>query len=307
MICVIKTGDADSNAYILKNEVIKLYEGKYTHKKIYYCDEPNQFESFLNATQSMSLFATESNLYILHDLKVTANEKKLLSKIETENIILVDPSTKVFPKSANIKIFDTPLKSYELKRIIADRITKLQLQSIVSADAVLQSIGMYDVMGNVTYSPIQAEIVLKQIETLAKRNQTDLIKDFIAKKEFIDHWQITNMLFADKKTRTKYFDELMQISEIYEVLGTIKTNLLLMGVIATALLDHMDDASIAKTLGKHPFFVGNLITSIKRYSLSPSKLSQLLSRFINLEMKLKTGSLDDPELGFSIVIATIGS
>lgn len=305
MLYVIKTQSPDSDLFFLRYRVLPELKGKYTVRRNYYCDIDTSFEQFLNNTGTLSLFATDKTLHVLYDLKTNKKEIDVLSKLTDELIILMNPSKKTFTKSSSVQIIDTPFTLNDIKKLIQQQLSKESIPKNISIDDIVKKIAFADDMGNINYSPLQAEILIKQLQLLAEKSPDSIASFIKSDKEFADHWQMISQLFAEKNARNSYFENLMEMFDIYEIVNSLKNSIILIGVISNALEQHTDATSIAKTLGKHPFYVQNLVRTIHQHHISPTKAANLLSRFLNLELKLKSGELDDAELGFQILIATL--
>jgi hypothetical protein len=302
MIYLIKTTDSDSDLFVLRTQVLPVFDNKKKH--IYYCEKSGVFEQFLADSQVVSMF-NEPKYYILYNLKLNKDEKKELQKID-EDIVLVNPSTKVWKElGSKLKVFDTKLTVHDIKRYVDKSLTDagVKLDS-VSQQKLLEKIATVDEIGALYYSPLIAETVAKQAILLATKGKTELEKFLYSSEKIVDHWQILSYLFAPLKERIDYFKHLESIMDIYEMLNSIKTTLLLATVVLEGDQQHIDSQSLARQIGKHPFYISNIQKTLKQKGITQQKTLHLLQRMLNLETKIKTGELDDPNLGFDILLAT---
>jgi hypothetical protein len=304
MLYIVKTSHPDSDSFTLHHDVIPQITKEAVLKKRYDCSDQKEFEKFLFDTQTISFLPTEKTVSILYSLKVSANESsKILALAESNDIVLMNPTGKSLGKSSSIKDFTSPITAQHVKSYISSEIKDVQLPQWLTINKILEKTGILDEMGNVYNSPLQAVIITKQIRLLQK-NPEQLKELFEADSSFVSQWALLEKLFSNTAERMKYFEQLTDTYDVFELLNMIKHNLLLAIPISEALQSRMDTDSIAKTLKKHPFYIKNIATTIQRFSISPSKALSLLTRIIKVESKVKSGELDDAMIGLDTVLAT---
>jgi hypothetical protein len=134
-----------------------------------------------------------------------------------------------------------------------------------------------------------------------------LLKEIVAfTKEPVNQWDLVKKLFSsDKAAQSKYFAQLSQQFNFYEIIGIAKTTLFLIMAILKARQERLDNISIATKLKKSSFYIESLYRTSTDCSITFEKALSLTTRLMNLELSLKSGKFDDEKFGFDILLATL--
>jgi|GEM_PF-6847804 len=298
MIYVLKTGSTDHDHYFLITQILPKVKKKSTQIRKFYCDNPDEFSRFLLGTDSLSLFSTETNIFFLYNLKVSVVEKKALESKRDEIIILINPST----KSLGLKeiVFDKKISQYDIHRIITEQLQKNNLPTDSSTvSSILNRCQFIDDAGNITFSPLQIPFIIKQLKVMGGMK---LEKSLI---NIQDLWKIVSSLFLAKKERDIYFTKILETFDIFEVLSNLRSQIGLLVAVQIGREQNIDQTSLAKQLKKNPFYIQNLIQILTSSKKSSVQLTRIFGRILTLEMKIKNGEIDEPEMAFSVLLSTL--
>lgn len=307
MKIIISTGDRANDLFVWAEKKQKINE------KLVVLDGTNKqdVQKFSSMLESISLFETVASL-VIHNVELTA---ELLHLVATYagNVYIVTTTGKFDFKKvpSEITVLNTKINDAALK----ERVTQLLRKSNITLDrmALLQlftHISIEDAYGKAAISPTQLEILERRIAALKLEygdNTTDLVKDLVSMtKEKVSQWDLLKKLFStDKHSQFRYFSQLTQQMNLFEIIAMAKTSLFLLLVVMNAHAEHLDNTSIASKLKKNLFYIDSLYKSAQEAGATKDKVYSLITRLMNLELAIKSGKFDDEQFGFDILLATI--
>jgi DNA polymerase-3 subunit delta len=147
-----------------------------------------------------------------------------------------------------------------------------------------------DLINIVTYMGERTEMTLEDIKAMCSTEQSTLYKltESIKKRNYQDCFKLCQLL----KTSGE---------EPIKLIGLLAANFRLFTQLL--LLQNQSEAQIAKTLGKHPFFIKQTLTQIKKtYTLA--HLKTITQNLAKLDYEIKSGKIN-PSILFSAIPKTI--
>lgn len=299
MVIVIATGDRES-------DLLTWHEKRKTIQEpiaLYDCSIESELRAFLDTLESISLFSQEKNVLVAHFLDITKPLKqKILSYDGT--IILISAKGEL-PAPSVARISDASIKSELNKllldyKIVLDRSSQAKLLAHLSSD---------DEKGKARLSPLLFNTFKRQVIALTQSEQLEanqLVKEIIdLTKEPVNQWDLLKRLFTyDKKSQLHYFQSLLQQMSVFEILAYAKTTLFLVLCILDGKKNNIDTVSIATKIKKNPFYISNIARTISEEGITSDSAFRLLTRFMNLELSLKSGKFEDEQFGFEVLLAT---
>jgi len=298
MIYLIKTGSYIHDSYYLSNHVLPGVEKHYSRIVRIPAEQANAFELLKLESDTISFFETEKKAFILFDTKIAQEEKKLLSMTNNSSlVILVNPNTRSL--SLGEKTFLKPLAPYEIRKLVISELSSAQLPSDEKTiNNCLQQLQYIDERGSLSFNPLLIKSTVKQMKLLGGK----VLENSHHSR---DPWQLLPMLFKDKEQRDTYFSGLLESTDIFEILSTLRSQLGLLIAIQIGKEEHVDDVSLSKQLNKNPYYISNLVQLLNTIRKESVFLQKLFQRLLFLEYRIKSGEIDEPEMAFMILLATI--
>ncbi len=307
MVTIIATGDRESDLFHW-SAIIKQKPDIRSFPSIDASTKEGA-AAFLQKLDTISLLA-ETTPLIVHSLEIT---EAMLPNILSYgyDIFIISPQGKLPKLPKEIRVVDEKIGDSYLKSAISDSLRKLSIN--LDRD---QAVRLYipltieDFMGKERLSPLRCMTLLRQIETISGSSPEEANKAFAAllglQEGKASQWELLGQLFStSKKKQKEYFAALTEIMSPYEIMSMGKSTLLLVMIILQGRKEGLDAASIAKKIGKHPFYVGSLLKTIDSQRISYERAEKVLARFMNLESALKSGKFEDEQFGFEVLLATL--
>ncbi|MCC7304507.1 hypothetical protein IT418_03815 [bacterium] len=306
MITVIATGDRESDLYYWTGITKKDPELK--NIPSIDCTTENGLQRLLQKLETISLLS-ESTPLVCHYPEISETILALFTSY-TENIFIISPTGKLPKLPREITVITEKITDTTLKLLIADTLKKLSIA--LDRD---QTVRLYipltidDYMGKERLSPLRCLTFLRQVETISGSTPEEVQKSFMIllglQEGKASQWEILAQLFTTNKVRQKdYFVALAETMSPYEIMSMAKSTLLLVMAILKGRQEGIDSASIAKKIGKHPFYVGSLLKTTELQKITYEKAEKILTRLMNLELALKSGRFEDESFGFEVLLAT---
>lgn len=306
MLTVIATGDRESDLY----HWTKIVEKNPLLKKIpsIDCSTEIGLQTLQQKVETVSLFSDDS--------PVIANYAELKEEIFTllieysQDVYILTPTGKV-PKSSKITLITEKVTDATLKARIADTLRTIGITPTREELARLYfPLSIEDFMGKEKLSPLRCLTFIRQLRTIEGATPDEAKKLFASligvSEGKASQWEILANLFSSQKKKQKeYFSMLTESMSPYEIMALAKSTLLLVMIILIGQHEHLDSASIAGKIGKHPFYVSSLLRTVQDKNITYEKAQKMLTRLFNLETALKSGKFDDEQFGFEVLIATI--
>jgi DNA polymerase III delta subunit len=306
MLTIISTGDRESDLYwwnelkkkLPKNDKLRSFD----------CLTEQDTSKLEQRVETIALLE-ESQTLIVHQPSLTP---ELAAKLEnhTDDVYVITPVGRLPKLASKVKVISEKITDAGIKSAISRELTKLELAP--ERDLLLRtylSLTTEDFTGKEHLSPAKALVFLRQLQILADLPQPEkqrLFELLIGTSEGkTSQWEILDHLFSQSKRKQHdYFRHLSESMSTYEIMALAKSTLLLVLAITSGQQAHLDNASIAAKLGKHPFYVSSIARTISAKNISFEKAHRLVQRLFNLETTLKSGRLDDESIGFDFLLAT---
>lgn len=306
MLTIISTGDRESDLYRWYELKKKL--PKHSRMRNFDCTNVQELHKLEQQIDTIALL-DESHTLVVHQLALTA---VLTSKFEaySEDVYAISPIGKLPELAHSTKVLSEKVTDAILKSAITQELSKFEL--VPNRDYLLHiylALTIEDFMGKEHISPTRTLTFLRQMQVLDNTPQPEKQKLFellIGTTEGkASQWEILDHLFSSSKRRQhEYFMHLGESMSTYEIMALAKSTLLLVLSITSGQQSHLDNASIAAKIGKHPFYVTSIARTISTKGITFEKAYRLVQRLLNLEVALKSGRLDDESIGFGFLLAT---
>lgn len=307
MITIIATGDRESDLYYWAGITKKQPELR-NLTSIDCSTEPGKAK-FVQKIETISLLAENTPL-VAHFIEISESIYSLIASY-AQDMYILSPAGKLPKMGKEIKAITDKVTDSTLKMLITDTLRKLGIQC--DRD---QSVRMYipltveDFMGKEHLSSLRCLTFVRQLETISGEKAEEAQRSFNAliglQEGKASQWEILEQLFSvQKKTQKNYFVALSEDMSPYEIMSMAKATLLLVMIILVGRHEGIDSASIAKKLGKHPFYVGSLLRTIDAQRITYDRAEKVLTRLMNLESALKSGKFEDEKFGFEVLLATL--
>ena len=286
----------------LINEHIQAIKSKLPNANCCYFDSDVDFNEVLNATQSTGLFASETLIVIKNPIWLKnklsdALTKKWIDLFKSSlseqtcmiiaNYSSVDMRKKIpacLKKSFETKLLE-PFKDWEQDKFlnwISTRIKKknksiasdaLEMLATISANSLEQCAGEIETLS--VFISDKPHIELADIKAFCTQEQATLY-DFSESIKNRNYSQCYTLLQHLKKAG----------EEPIKLLGLVAANFRL--YLQVLSLAHLGEHAIAKRLGKHPFFVKQILNSIKR-KYSVHDVSEIIKQLATFDFEIKSG------------------
>lgn len=307
MLTIIATGDRESDLFhwssILEKKVLLRDIGSID------CSTPEGVSKLVRKVETISLLSEEVPI-VAHYPELNEEILKLLSSY-SQDVYVLTPAGKVAKTGGKEKLFTEKIGDTQLKALITETMRELQL-NVTREDLtrIYAPLTIEDFMGKEKLSPLRCLTFVRQLKTIGGASVDDAQKLLAALIGIAEgkasQWEILSNLFSSQKKKQKdYFSSLTQSMSPYEIMAMAKSTLLLVMIILTGQQEHLDSASIAGKIGKHPFYVGSLLKTVNEKAITYDKAQRMLVRFLNLESALKSGKFDDEQFGFEVLLATM--
>lgn len=306
MLTIISTGDRESDLYrwhdikkkLPRNSTLRSFDGT----------SEREVSKLLQQIDTISLL-NEAYSLVAHQLTLSP---MLANKLEmhSENVFVITPVGKLPKFASTTKLVDEKVTDSAVKSAITHELTKFGV--VTQRDDLLHlylSLTVEDFTGKERISPLSALLFIRQLQILDNLPQPEKQKLFellVGTTEGkANQWEILDHLFSlSKKKQHEYFMHLSEFMSVYEIMALAKSTLLLVLAITSGQLSHLDNASIAAKIGKHPFYVTSIARTVAAKNITFEKAYSLVRRLLNLETTLKSGKLDDESIGFDFLLAT---
>jgi len=302
MIYIVKTGHIESD-YFFIDELKSEEQGKKI-VTVDYTDNisAKNFELELN---SMSFFSTPK-LYIIENVVLTKEYLKIFEQDNENSFIFKNPSIKDKAVLSDQKIIvkDIAITPTQLKRYIATELNKVfKTENKQIIDTIYEKSTYIDSGSKLIASINRAKSLLKHILLIAgsgNKNSPKLIVDYINSLQSTpNYWDMMEYFFSnDIKQKIDYFDRLKKSIDVYEIITNIKTAIALTIIIKIGILQHFDNASIAKHTGKNLFYVSKLAEMVKRANLSLDGIKNRYNNLMLLELSFRQGKIENLDFAF---------
>jgi|GEM_PF-3628669 len=312
MLHIIKSGNADTDTFILK-DILSKFKG---YETVTVSDTSLETLQVLVGHLTNKTLLPVSKIYILQNLEMDENIKAILREYaEQDQFILLD--VRKFLKSEFnpkvVKEYTGDISAKEVKRRISEKLKNLGVSvNLNTIDKLTESCHIF--LGNrMLYSPFKLAQLLKKLELITeisaknKENIESSIENTLLGKdnEVLNTWHVTDMYMAENSPiKVSYFERFLKEYDFYELINLLRSNLFLLFIIAKMLLEHKNEFAIAKELQKNPYFIKNLVAITNKFKFTPDRLLTMIERLFNLEKESKNGNIEDPELAFQILLIT---
>lgn len=303
MLIFVSTGERESDLVITRGILEK--EKAFNKTISFDCELENELNAFLTETNSIPLFA-KSQSFVVHNLKYEKSLDILLSKSELD-IIFVSPSGKWKHLKEAAKLINEPLDEKILKSQISKALKEHSIElDRYTTERIFSMLSTKGYTGKSRLSPLQTEIFIRRINSLEGADNKKLVEELLdSYGEEVNQWKMLDYLFTTNKlSQIKYFVELSKNINAFELISTLKSSLFLVLAILTGLDSGISAPTIASKLKKHPFYISNIVTTIKDNSITVTRAKNVLTRLMNLELALKSGKFEDEQFGFEVLLAT---
>lgn len=306
MLTLIATGDRESDLY-------HWYEVREKHpelKSVPSIDSstPQGAAEFARRVETISFFGN-TDIIVAHSVEINPQLAHLMNEY-TGTIYIITTVGKV-PKTLQAKSAFDKCTDQMLKNLISTKLRTLSLSPTKEDMAKLYfTLSIEDYSGKERLSPLRCRTLARQLMTIEGSSPEDAKKLFTNLIGLVEgkasQWELLANLFTTQKRKQKeYFQSLSELMTPYEIMSLAKSTLLLVYAIMLGRKDHLDSASIATKLGKHPFYISSLLRTVEEKGITIDKVKKIISRFLNLEMALKSGKFDDEYFGFEVLLATM--
>lgn len=301
------------NESFLINEHLNAIKRALPAANACYFENDFEFNDVLQATQSTGLFATESLIIIKNPIWLKNKLSESLTKkwvelfkseISAQTCIVVvqyssvDMRKKIpatLKKSFETKVLE-PFKDWEQDKLINWIRNRIKTKDKKITQDALEMLA--------TISGNSLEQCASEIETLCvfiASKDTIEIQDI---KSFCTQAQATIYDFSESIKNRDYKScyRLLQLlkksgEEPIKLLGLVASNFRL--YLQVLALKHLGEHQMAKKLGKHPFFIKQVLRSIdKKYSLA--EVSAIIQKLATYDYEIKSGIKKSDFLFFKI-------
>jgi len=306
MLTIIATGDRESDLYKWNEIRANLPTG--SQYRSFDGTVDVDLQKLRQLIETVTLLAENVTL-VIHQIELSEKLVAQLAKHQ-QDVYIITAAGKLPKPDKLIKLITEKVTDSTLKSAISHELSKLSL--VPEHDSLLRlylSLTIEDFSGKERISPIKTLTFLHQLQILSDMPLVEKQKLFLllvgTSEGKANHWELLDHLFTtSKKKQHEYFARLNESMSTYEIMSLAKSSLFLVLAITIGQRDHLDNASIAKKIGKHPFYVTSLARTIASKNITFDKAYKLVSRMLNLETTLKSGKLDDEGIGFDFLLAT---
>jgi hypothetical protein len=307
MLTILSTGDRESDLFHWSTLASK--QPKVKDIASIDCSSPEGMNKLLRKVETISLLEEEAPV-IAHYPELTEELATLLSSY-SQDVYILSPTGKLPKLTTGTKVVTDKISDNQLKALLSETLRELNI-TVTRDDQVRMYLPLTieDFMGKEKLSPLRCLTFARQLKTIQGSSPEEaqkLLASLIGLSEGkASQWEILSNLFATQKKKQKeYFGALSLSMSPYEIMSMAKSTLLLVLVILAGKQEHLDSASIAGKIGKHPFYVGSLLRTVQEKGITYEKVQKMLVRFFNLESALKSGKFDDEQFGFEVLLATM--
>ncbi len=300
----------------LIDEAVNEIKTHHNNAQISFFEEECNIDTIIEKTQSTGLFATSNLIIIKNPLFLT----KTIDKQDSEKWLtlfssITEPNTIIIYAHKNIdlrkKIGSTLSKKYQSKRFdpfkdwedekfmqwLKMRLSKKHVTIEPDALNMLCQISnknlqqcANDINNIITYIGDKKNITITYIKTMCTIQQSNIYKltESIKKRNYQDCFKIFQQL--------KIAGE-----EPIKLIGLLTANFRFF--LQLLLLQNQPQTTIAKQLGKHPFFIKQTLTEIKK-TYTIEHIKPIINTLANLDYQIKSGTIN-PKIIFSSMPKTI--
>ena len=307
MVTIINTGDRESDLY--HHDLLRKVNTTLAHASSIDGSTTEGQHQFLMKLETISLLSEPIPL-VVHAIELTDQTAQLL-KSYAQDVVIVSPAGKLPKLDQAFKQITAKVADATLKSLLDEKLRKLHIQ--VSRDTLIRiymALTIEDVMGKERLSPLKYLTFERQLESISSDSPDETSKLLesvlgIAEGKASQWEMLTHLFSSQKKTQKQYFAALAETMSPYEIMSMAKSTILLVMAIILGQKEHLDQASIATKLGKHPFYIGSLARSIQNSNITYDRALKVVTRLLNLESMLKSGKFDDEYFGFEVLLATL--
>ncbi|WKZ23721.1 MAG: hypothetical protein QY312_03075 [Candidatus Dojkabacteria bacterium] len=307
MVTILSTGDRESDLFHwfhVKNKLPKEQQLLILH-----ADTETGKAKLLQELNTVTFFSADK-IIVAHSVEVTKDIFSLMLSY-SQDIYVVSTVGKLPTKiPTTVSLVKEKIGDATLKSLIDKNLRDLGITSTREELARLYlPLMLEDFGGRERLSPLRCMTLLRQLQAIAsepEQKRPAFFKNILTMQEGkASQWEIlANFFSSNKKKQNKYFQSLSETMSSYEIMSFTKSTILLLLVLLQAKREGYDNASMAKKLGKHPFYIDSLLRSAQANSISSERAEKLLLRLFNLETALKSGKFEDEGFGFEVLLAT---